>query len=85
MFQEKWIWAKNDTAQADSYVEFIGKFHADKDDKILVHIACDSIYNVEINGQLAAFGACADYPHHKYYDTVDITQYCKAENDIKIT
>jgi hypothetical protein len=48
-------------------------------------IACDSVYNVEINGKLAVFGACADYPQRRTYDRVDITKYCKAENEVKIT
>ncbi|MBE5747382.1 MAG: hypothetical protein E7352_04335 [Clostridiales bacterium] len=83
--QRKWIWANNDQIEQDSYAEFIGCFHAENTEKVLLNIACDSIYNVEINGALAAFGACADYPHRKYYDSVDITKYCKAENEIKIT
>lgn len=83
--REKWIWAKNDEIEKDSYAEFIGNFSARDGEKVTLDIACDSVYNVEINGELAAFGGCADYPHHKYYDSVDITKYCKAENDLKIT
>ena len=82
----KWIWARNDDVAKDSYVDFIGKFYADEKGGIVtIDIACDSIYSVQINGELAAFGGCADYPHHKMYDTVDVTQYCKGENDVKIT
>ena len=83
--KQKWIWVQNDPIEKDSYAEFIGGFHAETDGNVTLHIACDSIYNVEINGELAAFGACADYPHRKYYDSVDITKYCKAENEVKIT
>ena len=82
--KQKWIWVKNDPAQQDSYAEFIGNFALANDEKVLLRIACDSIYNIEINGELATFGACADFPHHKYYDEVDITKYCKAENTLKI-
>ena len=86
MMKEKWIWAANDTVEKDSYAEFIGKFSTTASDKeVSLLIACDSVYNVEINGELAAFGGCADYPHRKMYDTVNVTKYCKAENDIKIT
>ena len=85
MRKEKWIWAKNDEEKVDSYAEFIGKFKAGAQGEVLLDIACDSIYSVEINGELAAFGACADYPHRKCYDTVDVSKYCKEENDIKIT
>ena len=83
--KQKWIWVQNDPIEKDSYAEFIGGFHAETDGNVTLNIACDSIYNVEINGELAAFGACADYPHRKYYDSVDITKYCKAENEVKIT
>lgn len=83
--QQKWIWVQDDQIENDSYAEFIGTFSAETGKDVLLNIACDSIYNVEINGELAAFGACADYPHHKYYDSVDVTKYCKAENEIKIT
>ena len=84
MLKEKWIWVKGDQIEKDSYAEFIGHFSAKAGETVTLRIACDSIYNVEINGELAAFGACSDYPHHKYYDSVDVTKYCKAENDIKI-
>ncbi len=84
MMKEKWIWVKNDQFERDSYAEFISKFTA-PEGKTEIVIACDSVYNVEINGELAVFGACADYPHRKTYDRVDITKFCKAENDIKIT
>ena len=84
--KEKWIWAANDTVDVDSYAEFIGKFNVTfGGGKVELLIACDSVYNVEINGELAAFGACADYPHNKMYDMVDVTKYCKEENDLKIT
>ena len=66
--QQKWIWVQDDQIENDSYAEFIGTFSAETGKDVLLNIACDSIYNVEINGELAAFGACADYPHHKYYD-----------------
>ena len=86
MMKEKWIWAANDTVAKDSYAEFIGKFSTTASDKeVTLLIACDSVYNVEINGELAAFGGCADYPHRKMHDTIDVTKYCKEENDIKIT
>ena len=85
MIKEKWIWAANDNVEKDSYAEFIGEFSAKAGEDVRILIACDSVYNVEINGELAAFGGCADYPHRKMYDTVDVTKYCKGENDIKIT
>ena len=85
MLKSKWIWVKNDVVEKDSYAEFVANFSAKQGEKIELLIACDSVYNVEINGTLAAFGNCADYPHAKRYDKADITQFCKAENALKIT
>ena len=85
MIKEKWIWAANDSVEKDSYAEFIGEFSAKPGEDVRILIACDSVYNVEINGELAAFGACADYPHRKMYDEVDVTKYCKENNSVKIT
>nr|MBR6778482.1 hypothetical protein [Clostridia bacterium] len=85
MMKEKWIWVKDDSVEKDSYAEFIGSFTADSKEEVVLLIACDSVYNVEINGELAAFGACADYPDSKNYDSVDITKYCQGENTFKIT
>ena len=85
MLKEKWIWAANDTFEKDSYAEFIGKFTAEAGEKVEIDIACDSIFTVEINGKLAGFGSCADYPERKQYDRIDITKYCDKENDIKIS
>ena len=65
MIKEKWIWAANDNVEKDSYAEFIGEFSAKAGEDVRILIACDSVYNVEINGELAAFGGCADYPYRK--------------------
>ena len=66
MMKGKWIWASNDDVVKDSYADFIGKFYADVNGgAVTLDIACDSIYSVQINGELAAFGGCADYPDRK--------------------
>ncbi len=80
-----WIWAKNDNVEKDSYAEFKGDFSVAGKESVHIFIACDSVYNLEINGKLVAFGACADYPHRKYYDEIDITEFCQEKNEIKIT
>ena len=85
MLKCKWIWSKNDLVERDSYAEFVGKFSLHSDAPVSIKITCDSVYNVEINGELAAFGACSDYPHAKRYDCADITKFCAQENEIKIT
>lgn len=76
------IWIAND--QPDTYAEFIGQFSAKMGKEIYIKIGCDSHAAVYINEKLAFFGAAADYPWHRLYDKVDITQYCEQQNDIRI-
>ena len=71
----KWIWT-NENPQADEYGEFYSTFEYTTG-KACLSISADSNYAAYVNGQLAAFGQYADYPHDKVYDTVDITKYCK--------
>ena len=79
----KWIWSKT-KYNKDEYVEYCVNFHSISNKSIFLKIACDGIYSVHINGELAAFSACADYPYYKFYDEIDISKFCKEENDIKI-
>ena len=85
MLNCKWIWAKNDTIEKDSYAEFVAKFSVIKEGKVEIFITCDSVYTVEVNGALAAFGGCADYPNARHYDQADITKFCATDNELKIT
>ncbi len=79
----KWIW-KQGGESPDDYSRFRGSFGCRGDEKIYLNISADSNCNVYINGQLAFFKQCADYPHYKLYDCVDITQYGKQENELEI-
>lgn len=80
-----YIWIKNDKLQKDSYADFVGGFCV-YDGKVILSLTCDSNFTAWVNGKLAAFGECADYPHYKLYYQTDITEYCeKGENEIKIT
>ena len=81
------IW-KGDVKAKDTYVDFKCEFKtADNNQKVYLRISCDSNYSVWINGTLAGFAACADYPEHRNYDKIDVTKFCKADckNDLKIT
>ncbi len=71
----KWIW-ENTLDRADEYVRFFQPFIYTKG-RVLLSLACDSNYEVYVNGSLVGFGAYADYPHDKVYDSIDITAYCK--------
>lgn len=69
----------------DTYVDFKGKFNAFGGEKIFLRISCDSNYTVYLNGRLAGFAACADYPWYRNYDETDITRFCSEENEIAVT
>lgn len=77
------IWL-SEPAAPDTYAEFYGTFSAEKHQKITLCITADSAYAVYLNGSLAAFSACGDYPDYKLYDCVDISNYCSEDNELRI-
>ncbi len=81
--QAKWIWKRGETAY-DDYAEFQSQFTCGTSEPVFLDVSADSNCNVYINGELAFFKQCADYPHYKLYDHVDITKYCKPENELRI-
>lgn len=78
------IWQSNVNVK-DVYVDFLGDFCVDGKGKVFLRISCDSAYTVWINGKLASFGACADYPEYRNFDKIDISKHCQEKNHIKIT
>ena len=81
------IW-KGDVKAKDLYVDFKFDFKiADNDEKVFLRISCDSNYSVWINGTLAGFASCSDYPEYRNYDKIEVTKFCKTDrkNKIKIT
>lgn len=78
----KRIWLSD--KEIDSYAEFSGSFDVRGNKKVHLQIACDSAYALWINGKLAFFSSCGDYPWYKLYDCLDITDGCKVHNDILI-
>ena len=80
----KWIWI-DDTQKEDIYADFYGSFDFDGK-KAAFLISADSNYCVYINGKYAFSGQYPDFPHHKVYDEVDVTEFCrKGENSILVT
>ncbi len=71
-----WIWEHKED-RADEHVRFFQPFFYTAGRAELT-LACDSNYQLYVNGRLAGFGAYADYPHDKVYDRIDITEYCQA-------
>ncbi len=81
--QANWIW-KRDKTDFDDYAQFWGQFTSRADEKVQLKLSADSNCNVYINGELVFFKQCADYPHYKLYDCVDITKYCRLDNELQI-
>ena len=84
MFKERKIWLEG-ANNPDTYVDFYGKFNYCFDGKVKLNIVCDGAFTFYLNGQKEFFGSCADFPNDKEFYTFDITDYCKAKNDFKIT
>ncbi len=81
--QAKWIWKKEKTA-FDDYAQFRGHFACSGEQEVCLYLSADSNCNVYLNGALVFFKQCADYPHYKLYDRVDLTKFCRQENELQI-
>ena len=79
----KWIWTSNKERE-NEYSEFVGNFSVADNGKNILKISCDGVYSVYLNGKLAVFSGCADYPWYKFYDEIDITEFCGQDNEVKI-
>ena len=83
---KKTIWLNEATGE-DVYAEFVGRFRQSLKGEVVLRIACEGHFAVEVNDKLVYFGASADYPWYKMYHITDITADCgcvDAENEIKI-
>lgn len=77
------IWPTS-KARKNSYAAFTARFSADVRIPLHLQIACDSAYAVWLNGALAAFSGCGDYPWYKLYDSVALPAGGKGENELQI-
>ncbi|MBR4032039.1 MAG: family 78 glycoside hydrolase catalytic domain [Clostridia bacterium] len=81
----KWIWINNEE-HPDEYADFYASFELETAAGVELNISVDGNFEAYLNGELCAFGACADYPHYKFYDRFSLDKYCKAgKNEFKIT
>ncbi|MBR3686120.1 MAG: family 78 glycoside hydrolase catalytic domain [Clostridia bacterium] len=81
----KWIWINNEE-RPDEYADFYASFELADTAGVDLNISVDGNFEAYLNGQLCAFGACADYPHYKFYDRFSLDKYCKTgKNELKIT
>ena len=81
----KWIWINNEE-HPDEYADFYVSFELENTVGVDFNISVDGNFEAYLNGELCAFGACADYPHYKFYDRFCLDKYCKiGKNEFKIT
>ena len=84
MTSSKRIWASAEP-KPDEYYDFRICFDGEKG-KYSFRVTCDSQYALYKNGRLVCFGQYGDFPDHKVYDTVDITEsVTKGENEFILT
>lgn len=78
------IWT-DDKITKDTYAQFAGSFSLnEKKEEMRLDVGFDGHAAVYINGRLAFFGAGADYPWHRLYYSVDVTEWCEKENTFVI-
>lgn len=78
------IW-QGDVSEKDCYADFRGCFSYAGSARVFLRVSCDSNFSAVINGVVAGFGVCSDYPEKRKYFKFDVTEYLKAENEIFIT
>ena len=77
----KWIWQKSEFKQ-HVFCDFSDSFNF-SGEKAVLKISADTTYAVYLNGSFTALGQYPDFPYHKVYDEIDISDHVKAgENEI---
>jgi hypothetical protein len=72
----KAIWKDFDVKE-NRFIRFQTEFNLDDISKVEFFISTDTKYELYVNSELAGFGMYDDYPKHKAYDRIDITNYVK--------
>lgn len=81
----KWIWIHKDE-NPDEYADFLVEFDLDDTKGVCLDISVDGNFEAYLNGELCAFGTCADYPEHKQFDSFMLDKYARlGKNELKIT
>ena len=74
----RWIWDGTGAGEVNQYRCFRKEFTLDGFGPSQLYICADTNYAVWLNGNLVDFGGYLAYPDHKYYDTLDVTEYLQA-------
>lgn len=80
----KWIWP-DIPREADQHCNFYAPFFY-TGGTVRLNISADSNYALWVNGTLADSGQYPDFPHHKVFDSLELTDLClPGENHLAIT
>lgn len=82
----KWIWVC-ENPKPEEYACFKETFTVeDTAEKVILRISAETDYIAYVNGEVAAFSQFPGFPSVKYYDEINITDFCKkGENELIIT
>lgn len=84
MSEAKWIWSGL-APQPEEYLLFRQKFTS-RGENCVLRVAAETDYIARVNGVRVGFCAFAGYRDEKYFDTLDVTDACRAgENLLEIT
>ena len=79
----RWIWI-NHRPQKNEYARFEEIFSY-SGGAVSLSLCAETDYVLSINGAVVSFGQFAGYPTEKYYETVDLTPYCReGENRLSL-
>ncbi len=85
MLSAKKIWFGNVRAK-DVYVDFKSTFDIQKKEKTKIDVSADGAFTLYVNGVLAGFAACTDYPYYKTYYSFDLSKFVRTgENELLIS
>lgn len=84
--QAKWIWVPgfDDAAKKGQFVLFRKAFSIKEKptEDIFLHVSADTRYRLYLNGESISFGPCKSYLGRWNYETVNITPYLKAGDNV---
>ena len=77
----QWIWLKDASKKINTYAAFRQNFSYNGEPVSLELSAADE-YAVFVNGNFVDCGQYDDYPDLKFFDTLDLSAFCKTGDNI---
>jgi len=79
----RWIWTDGKEPPINVYAEFSQNFDY-SDGQVFLDVSASDEYAVYINGNFVDCGQYDDYPTYKIYDTIDVSKYCQAGENLLV-